>query len=108
MAVGSGKITDSQAQARGNEVGGVHSLATQMLPNDSLTWHLLWPVGHISARSRLPISRRRYQEPTENDPTPDTPLERVALPPLSAHASFHLRLRGSGGRVVLLENANLR
>ena len=61
-------ICQSRTQARENEVGGVLRLATELLPNDSLTWHLLWPVGHISARSWLPISRRRYQEPTENDP----------------------------------------
>jgi hypothetical protein len=36
-----GKIDDSQAHARGKEVGGVLRLATELLPNGSLTWHEL-------------------------------------------------------------------
>jgi hypothetical protein len=40
----------AHAGATVNEVGGVLRLATELLPNDSLTWHLLLPMGNISAR----------------------------------------------------------
>ena len=40
-AVGAGKIilTRARTPARGIQVGGVLRLATELLPNDSLTWH---------------------------------------------------------------------
>jgi hypothetical protein len=51
-AVGAGKITLTRARtpARGIQVGGILRLATELLPNDSLTLHLLLPMGNIFAR----------------------------------------------------------
>jgi hypothetical protein len=47
-AVGAGKISSpAHARTRENQVGGVIRLATELLPNDSLTWHRLLPIGNI-------------------------------------------------------------
>ena len=62
-AVGAGKIilTRARTPARGIQVGGVLRLATELLPNDSLTWHDLSPMGDISARRWLSHDDRRDQ-----------------------------------------------
>ena len=47
----------AHARTRWNQVGGVLRLATELLPNDSLTWHVLLPMGNISARWWLSTER---------------------------------------------------
>ena len=62
-AVRVGTITVSCARthagARVNDVGGVLRRATELLPNDSLTWNPLCQLGHISTRWWLPHDDRR-------------------------------------------------
>ena len=62
-AVGAGKIIfTTRARTReGNQVGGVLRLLSELLPNDSLTWHDLSPMGDISARRWLSHDDRRDQ-----------------------------------------------